>query len=58
MKIHEIVARLNKMNLSEQVAFLRGELRKERLHSVRHNEIRSLLEGKVTKLLRRESRAA
>lgn len=58
MKIFEIVAKCKRLSLPDQIAFLRGELRKCPLHSIRHNELQSLLTGKVTKLLRREIRSA
>jgi hypothetical protein len=58
MKIHEIVARLRRMNAHEGIMFLQAEIRKERLHSVRRNELTSLLQGKMTKQLRKETRVA
>lgn len=58
MKIHEIVARLRRMNAHEGIMFLQAEIRKERIHSVRRNELESLLQGKMTKQLRREIKAA
>lgn len=58
MKIFEIVAKCKRMNLPEQIAFLRGELRKCPLHSVRYNEIYSLLRGRLEKQIRKETRAA
>lgn len=57
MKIHELVARLRRMNLHEQVMFLRAELRKEKPFSVRRNEIESILRGKLTRQLKRENAA-
>ena len=59
MKIHEVVSRLKYLSLSEQIHFLKAELRKERHpFSVRSCELESLLRGKVTKQLRREINAA
>ena len=52
--IHVIVAGMRRMALPEQVRYLEEALRLEPLHSVRHNEIYSLLRGKRTKQLRRE----
>lgn len=58
MKIFEIVAKCKRLPLPDQIAFLRGELRKCPPYSVRHNEISSLLQGKMVKQLKREVRAA
>ena len=58
MKIHEITARLRRMNLPEQIHFLRAELRKEKPYSIRRNELESLLAGKVAKQIRKEMRVA
>lgn len=54
MKIFEIVAKCKRMNLPDQIAFLRGELRKCPLRSVRYNEIQSILTGKLTRQLKKE----
>jgi len=56
MKIFEIVAKCKRIPLHEQIAFLRGELRKCPPYSVRHNELQSLLTGKMVKQLKREVR--
>ena len=58
MQIFEIVAKCKRIPLHEQIAFLRGELRKCPLHSVRYNEIYSLLRARLEKQLRKEARAA
>jgi hypothetical protein len=39
MRIFEIVARMREMNLAEQRVFLQAELRKEKPHSIRGEEI-------------------
>lgn len=56
--LYLIVARLRRMTLEEQVSWLRKTVALEKPLSIRRNELESLLQGKVTKLLRRESRAA
>lgn len=54
--IHVIVAGLRRMPLAEQVNYLIGEAKKERIHSVRRNELESLLRGKRSKQLAEEVR--
>lgn len=56
--IHVILARLKRLPLHHQVAHLQALVSLEKPFSVRRNELQSLLTGKVTKLLRKESRAA
>ena len=56
--LYLIVARLRRMTLEDQVSKLRVMVALEKPYSVRRNELESLLQGKVTRLLRRESRAA
>jgi len=56
--LYLIVARLRRMTLEDQVSKLRVMVALEKPFSVRRNELESLLQGKVTRLLRRESRAA
>ncbi len=56
--IHLVVARLKPLSLPQQIYHLRALLKLERIHSVRRNELQSLLDGKMIKQLRRESRAA
>ncbi len=56
--IHLIVARIRRLSLPHQIAHLRSLLRSEKPYSVRRNELQSLLDGKMLKQLRRESRAA
>ena len=56
--LHLIIAALRKMTLNEQVSRLCAMVAQEKLHSVRRNELQSLLEGKRLRQLRRESRSA
>lgn len=56
--LHLIVARLRKMRLEEQISRLRVMVALERPYSVRRNELESILVGKVTRQLKRESKAA
>lgn len=56
--LYLIVARLRRMTLEDQVSRLRVMVALEKPYSVRRNELESLLQGKVTRLLRREGRAA
>lgn len=44
------------MNAHEGIMFLQAEIRKERIHSVRRNELESLLQGKMTKQIQKENR--
>jgi len=53
-----IVARLRRMTLRDQISRLRVMVALEKPFSVRRNELESLLQGKVTRQLKRESRAA
>jgi hypothetical protein len=46
------------MPLGEQISRLRVMVSLEKPFSVRRNELESLLQGKVTRQLRKESRAA
>ena len=56
--LHLIMARLRKMRLEEQISRLRVMVALEKPYSVRRNELESILVGKVTRQLRKESRAA
>ena len=56
--IHVIVARIRRLALPLQIQHLRALVSLEPPYSVRRNELQSLLEGKMTKQLKRESRAA
>lgn len=56
MKLHEIVKRTTQMSAREGILFLRAELRKEKPHSVRRQEIEALLATAILKQLRRENR--
>lgn len=52
--IHVIVAGMRRMSLPEQVHYLRDCVKLEPLHSVRRNELESLLRGKLARQLRKE----
>jgi hypothetical protein len=54
--IHLVVARLKPFSLPQQIHHLRALVALERPYSVRRNELESLLQGKLTKQLRKESR--
>lgn len=56
--IHLIIARLKRMPLHQQIFHLRTLVAAEKPYSIRRNELESLLEGKVTRQIKRESRAA
>lgn len=58
MAIHLIITRIKPLPLQEQIDYLRAALKLEKRFSVRRNEIESLLCGKLTKQLLRESRVA
>ena len=54
--IHMIVSQLKPLALHHQIAHLRALIASEKLHSVRRNELESLLRGKMARQLRRECR--
>jgi len=56
--LHLVVSRLKPLSLVQQIHHLRALVALERPFSVRRNELTSLLQGKLTKQLRKESRAA
>ena len=56
--IHLILAHIKPLSLAQQIHHLRALVSLERPYSVRRNELQSLLDGKMLKQLRRESRAA
>jgi len=56
--LHMIVSRLRKMRLEEQISRLRVMVALEKPFSLRRNELESILVGKVTRQLKRESKAA
>jgi len=56
--IHVVYARIKRLSLPQQIHHLRALVAAEKPYSVRRNELQSLLEGKLLKQLRRESRAA
>jgi hypothetical protein len=53
-----IVSRIKRLSLPQQIHHLRALIALEKPYSVRRNELESLLTGKLTKQLRRETRAA
>jgi len=55
--IHLVCARIRRLSLPQQIHHLRALLKLEPPFSVRRNELQSLLQGKLTKQLRRESAA-
>lgn len=55
--LHEIVSRLRRMTLVERIDKLRVIVALERPYSVRRNELENLLQGAVTRQLRRENAA-
>jgi hypothetical protein len=55
--IHIIVARLKRLPLHHQIAHIKALVALEKPFSVRRNELESLLRGKMTKQLRKESAA-
>lgn len=56
--LHLVMARLRRRPLEDQISRLRVMVALEKPYSVRRSELESLLQGKVTRLLRKESRAA
>lgn len=54
--LHLVIARLKPLPLHHQIAFLRSLVAAERPFSVRRNELQSLLTGKLTRQLRKETR--
>jgi hypothetical protein len=56
--LHLIQSRLKPLPLHHQIAHLRALVALEKPFSVRRNELLSLLQGKLTKQLKREGRAA
>jgi len=56
--IHSICARLKRKSLPDRIKELRSLLAKERPFSVRRNELQSLLNGAMTKQIKRETRKA
>jgi hypothetical protein len=56
--IHLVVSRIKRLSLPQQIHHLRALVSLEKPYSVRRNELESLLTGKLTKQLRKESRVA
>ena len=56
--LHVIANRIKALSLPQQIFHLRALVALERPHSVRRNELESLLRGKLEKQLRKEGKAA
>lgn len=56
--IHLVCAHIKRLSLPQQIHHLRALISVEKPHSIRRNELESLLRGKMTKQLRKENRAA
>lgn len=56
--LHIVLSRIKRLPLHHQIAHLRSLLAAEKPYSVRRNELQSVLDGKMLKQLRKESRAA
>lgn len=56
LPLHMVIAKLKPLALHHQIAHLKYLVSVERPFSVRRNELQSLLEGKLTKQLRKEIR--
>lgn len=56
--LHILVARLKPLPLHHRIAHLRALVAAELPHSVRRNELQSLLAGALLRQLRKENRAA
>ena len=56
--IHVVISRLKPLALHHQIAHLRALVSVEKPYSVRRNELEILLREKLTKQLRKETRAA
>ena len=54
--LHLIIAALRKMTLDDQVSKLCAMVAQEKIHSVRRNELESILQGKRTRQLKKECR--
>jgi hypothetical protein len=55
---YEIMARLRRMALHEQISKLRVMIALEKPYSVRRSELESILQAKLLRQLKRESRDA
>ncbi len=55
MPLHLLVSRINRLPLPQAVETLQGLIKHEKPYSVRRNELQSLLQGKMTKLIRRQT---
>lgn len=55
--IHEIVRRINRLSLPQQIHHLRALVRLEKPHSIRAVELQSLLVSKITRQLKKEMAA-
>lgn len=54
--LHIVIARMKRLPLHHRIAHLRALVQAEPLYSIRRNELQSLLEGAMTKQLRKEIR--
>lgn len=56
--LHIVLARIKRLPLHHQIAHLRALVKLEKPFSIRRNELESVLEGKMRKQLKRESKSA
>lgn len=56
--VHVILSRIKRVSLPHQIAHLRALIQCEKPHSIRRNELESLLRDRLTKQIRKENRAA
>jgi hypothetical protein len=56
--IHLVCARIKRLSLPQQIHHLRALIALEKPHSIRRNELASLLQGKLTRQLRKENKSA
>ena len=54
--LHVVLSRIKRLPLHHQIAHLKALIELEKPFSIRRNELESVLEGKMRKQLRRESR--
>lgn len=54
--LHLVISRMKRLPLHHRISHLRALVSKEPLYSIRRNELQSLLEGAMTKKLRKEIR--
>jgi hypothetical protein len=56
--LFQVIARLKPLALDQQIHHLRALVKAEPPHSIRRNELQSILSGKLLKQLKRENKAA